>query len=131
MDEYMGKMKAVMYLDETASDLQRTALAAIFGALFGAMFGSMAGPKAASIEYLRQKDNFSVKIPGTLDAAVEPLTGADGKTPRILHAPMGFADELQVAVSLRHKYEGADLDSWDYEAGRNGFFADFEFTSGS
>jgi hypothetical protein len=36
-----------------------------------------------------------------------------------------------MAVSLRHKYEDADLDSWEYEAGRNGFFADFEYTSGS
>lgn len=131
MKENMGKFKGVMYLDETASEPQRKALAEIFSSRFGAMFGSMAGPKSVAIEYVRQKDNFSAKIPGTLDIAVKPFEGMGGKTPRILHPPMGFADEVSVALSLRHTYEDADLDSWEYEAGRNGFFADFEYTSGS
>jgi hypothetical protein len=44
---------------------------------------------------------------------------------------MGFVDEILVALSVRHKYEDADLDSWECDAGRNGFFADFEYASGT
>jgi hypothetical protein len=131
MGENMGKMKGVMYLDEAASKAQRAALAEIFTSRFGAMFGSVVGPKAVPIEYSRQGDGLSAKIPEILDIAIKPFEGMGGKTPRILHAPMGFVDDISVAVSVRHKYQDADLDAWEYEAGRNGFFADFEYTSPS
>jgi hypothetical protein len=122
MGENIGKMKGVMYLDETASEAQRVALAEIFTARFGAMFGSVVGPKG---------DSFSTKIPEILDIAIKPLEGMGGATPRILHAPMAFVDDISVAVSVHHKYADGDLASWEYDAGRNGFFADFEYTSGS
>lgn len=131
MGENMGKMKGVMYVDGAASEAQRAALAEIFTSRFGAMFGRVVGPKAVSIEYRRQGDSFSARIPDILDIAIKPFEGMDGKTPRILHAPMGFVDEISVAVSDHHRYNDADLESWEYEAGRNAFFADFEYTSGS
>jgi len=128
MVQNVGKFAGALYLDDNDSAAQRDALAKIFTARFGGLFGSMVGPKTVPIEYSRSGDTFSVKIDGVVDAAIEPLKGAGGKTPQISNAPFALVPVLNSGVSLRHEYSDADLGSWSYEGGRNGFFADFDYT---
>lgn len=128
MVKNVGKFAGALYVDEKDSPEQRDALAKIFSTRFGGMFGGMVGPKSVPIQYARVGDSFSVKIDGIVDAAIEPLAGAGGKTPQISNAPFALVPTLNAGVSLRHVYTDADLDSWDYDAGRNGFFAEFDYT---
>jgi hypothetical protein len=130
MGKAMGKFQGAMYLDDSASEEQRKALAQVFSARFGAMFGSMASPKVVSIETTRKGDNFSVKIPKILDAAIEPMKSPDGSVTEIKGAPFAMTSKpLMVAKSVRHKYEDEGLDSWDMGAGRSAFFSKFDYSS--
>jgi len=130
MGEQMGKFKGAMYLEDSANDEQRKALAELFSARFGPMFGSMAGPKVVSIETTRKGDNYSVKIPKILDFAIEPMKSPDGSVSKISDAPFAMTSEpLMVAKSVRHKYEDEGLDAWDMGAGRSAFFSTFNYAS--
>lgn len=121
--------RGAMYLDERATTEQQQALQAIYSGRFGATFSEMAGPKAVAIAFAHEGDTYSVRIPGVLDAAIEPLRGPKGTATKIAHMPFSMVDPVSAGRSLHHKYNDADLGEWDYPAGRNGFFAPFEYTS--
>ena len=92
----------------------------------------MKGPKAAAIAYTREGNTFSVMIPGVLDAAIEPLKGPRGALTSLHHVPFGgLVEPVMAGKSLRHSYSDADFDSWEYDAGRNGFFGAFAYASNS
>jgi hypothetical protein len=122
--------RGAMYLDERATTEQQQALQAIYSGLFGAMFSEMTGPKAVAIAFAREGDTYSVRIPDVLAAAIEPLRGPKGNATKIAHMPLGVVDPVSTGRSLHHRYKDADLGEWDYPAGRNGFFAPFEYAGG-
>lgn len=130
MGEQLGKLKGAMYLDKSASAEQQKALAGLFSSRFGAMFGNMANPKTVSMDYSQDGNNYSVKIPKILDAAIEPVKGPDGSVPEIKGAPFGMTTApLMVSQSVRHKYQDEGLDSWDMGAGRSAFYSTFAYSS--
>ena len=130
MSEHLGKMRGVLYVDETGTAEQREALASFFTEMFAPFMAEMKGPKAAAIEYAHEGDTFSVMIPDILDAAIEPLKGPRGEQTALHHVPFGgLVEPVMAGKSLRHTYSDADLDSWEYDAGRNGFFGAFEYAS--
>lgn len=130
MSAHLGKMRGVLYVDEQGTPEQRQALSGVFSGLFAPFMAKMEGPKAASITYAREGDTFSVMIPDILDAAIEPLKGPRGNQTALHHVPFGgFVDPVMAGISLRHSYSDADLDSWKYDARRNGFFGAFVYES--
>lgn len=130
MSEHLGKMRGVLYVDEKGTPEQRQALSGVFGRLFAPFMAEMKGPKPAAIAYAREGDTFSVMIPEVLDAAIEPLKGPRGGQTALHHVPFGgLVEPVMAGKSLRHTYSDADLDSWEYDAGRNGFFGAFEYAS--
>lgn len=130
MEKNVGQMKGMLYLDHNANPEQKKALDTIFRTQFGGFFGVLPDAKVVSITFTREADNFRVQIPDILDAAIEPLPGMPGKTTQIHHQPFGaLADPVSVARSKHHRYSDPDLDSWEFPAGRNGFFAEFKYGS--
>lgn len=123
----VGKLNfARFYVDESVSDAQAEALAAIARKIFGTFVDGASRISAnekihrTRIDVMVAHDHRAVKIPGVLDLRIEPLKGGDGKTPMTVanhsFSTIGLGDP-EVWRSKTYKFTG-DTTAWDY-SGRN------------
>ncbi|HEY5609563.1 MAG TPA: DUF1326 domain-containing protein [Thermoanaerobaculia bacterium] len=123
----VGKLNfARLYVDESASEAQAEALAALARKIFGAFvegserISSNEKVQRAKLDVVIETDRHRIKIPGVLDLEIEPLRGGDGKTPMAVKnhtfSAFGMGDP-EVWRSKTYTFKG-DTTAWDY-SGRN------------
>ena len=128
-----GNWTGAPYLDERASPEQRKALGAIFGGAAGGPLGAVAPlitkhlePRFVPIAIETHGKRRSAKIPGILDATVEPVPGAPAGTSVVKRNAHPFFPETIQAYGVRTTYTDHDF-RWD-NTGRNGDIAAFRWT---
>jgi len=130
-----GNWKVVLYLDERASEEQRTALTAIFGGQEGGLFaslaplvGEVAGVVPSCIVFEKKNGDRRIRVGDVLEMEVEQLREeSDDDAAFITDAPfMAVPQGLRQGRSKALRYSGV----WNFEtSGRNGFINEFRYES--
>ena len=114
--------RIVLYID--APENQRTVARALASALFGD-FGSIQDVRASRIELTKEQDKRTLTFDGgrTFSALVEPVLGADGRTPvRIVNALTPWLPTIMQGRTVQGEYRDGDLSFTLRNS--NGFFND-------
>jgi len=126
-----GGWTAALYLDQRASEPQREALGLIFTGRAGGrlgrlamLIGTLVGVRAVPFERRVEGKTRSLRIPETLDFAVETAAGRrEGEGISIGNPYHATADVLVLAQAARNHYRDFGL-AWD-NSGRNGYLSTF------
>lgn len=120
--DFLGGMdKAVLYLDEAASEEQRSELEAIFQGKRGGVWEGVAGMIA---EFLPSKtvtvdvtggDSPRVKVGDLIDITLERMRTEDGKQAVVVNAPIaaGFAVDTMELATAAGTASDPDLRAWE------------------
>lgn len=130
------KWLASLYLDERATEAQRTALESIFTGKSGGhpavlvgFFERFVGIKSVTIEYRAQGKERAVRIPGLISADVAAIAGQEGGDATIKGHPLCLAPGEPFVVA-RSKAVTLTDDDWNWQfGGRAGGYSAFHYHS--
>ncbi len=130
-----GKWKAAAYIDEKASEAQKSALLTIFSgqagghpAVLASFVGELLGTRSVPMDYQGIGKNRSLRIPGIVDAELEALAGQDGKPITIENHPLCVAPGEPATVARSKHFRLSDY-GYDWKlSGRNGYLSDFSYS---
>ncbi|HLY58878.1 MAG TPA: DUF1326 domain-containing protein [Stellaceae bacterium] len=130
-----NKWKAAAYIDDKASEAQKSALLTIFSgqagghpAVLASFIGEHLGTKSVPMHYLGTGKNSSLKIPGIVDAELEALEGQDGKPITIENHPVCIAPGEPAIVARSKHFRLSDY-GYDWSlSGRNGYLSNFSYS---
>jgi hypothetical protein len=128
-----GKWTVGLYIDERASDAAYDALVEILSGKAGGPTGwfpimttSFLGAKRVPIEFEREGKGWRVAIPKIIDAAIEPIEGADGEGPTVVkNTKYWMASDVTVCRSTRSRFRDWGR-NWDL-TDRSGEYASVEW----
>jgi hypothetical protein len=131
-----GKWKVAAYIDQKASEAQKSALLTIFSgqagghpAVLASFVGEFIGTKIVPMQYEGSGRNRTLKIPGIVDAELEALEGQDGKPITIENHPLCVAPREPATVARSKHFQLSDY-GYDWKlSGRNGYLSNFTYTS--
>jgi hypothetical protein len=128
------KWKVAVYVDDRASDEQKTSLLKIFGgqagghpAMLASFIGEMLGVKSAAIDFEKQGKNYVVKIRDVSETELEPLVGPSGGDVTVSNHLLAVSpgQPVVVARSKRSRIKDYDWD-WNFD-GRQCMYAPFAY----
>ena len=131
-----GKWKVAAYIDQKASEAQKSALLTIFSgqagghpAVLASFVGEFLGTKIVPMQYEGSGRNRTLKIPGIVDAELEALEGQDGKPITIENHPLCVAPGEPATVARSKHFQLSDY-GYDWKlSGRNGYLSNFSYSS--
>lgn len=131
-----GKWKVATYIDQAASEPQKSALQAIFSgqagghpAVLASFVGESLGTKSVPMQYEGSGKNRTLKIPGIVDADLETLDGQDGKPITIENHPLCVAPGVPATVARSRHFQLSDY-GYDWKlSGRNGYLSNFSYSN--
>jgi hypothetical protein len=131
-----SKWKVAAYIDEKASEAQKSALLTIFSgqagghpAVLASFVGEFLGTKTVPMNYQGSGRNRSLAIPGIVDAELEALEGQDGKPITIENHPLCVAPGEPATVARSKHFQLSDY-GYDWKmSGRNGYLSNFSYSS--
>jgi hypothetical protein len=136
-DMGLGNWQAALYMDEKASDAQKTALTQIFGGQAGgqpaglaAAVGKVLGVSSKKMDYQANGKKRSLEIAGVAKAEIEAIEGLDGAEVTIANNPSGVAPGYPAvqAKSKQLSYHDYGM-NWEI-SGKNGFYSPFAYQAG-
>ncbi len=130
-----SKWKVAAYIDEKASEAQKSALLTIFSgqagghpAVLASFVGEFLGTKTVPMHYEGSGRNRSLAIPGIVDAELEALEGQDGKPITIENHPLCVAPGEPATVARSKHFQLSDY-GYDWKmSGRNGYLSNFSYS---
>ncbi len=135
---HMAKVQwsAALYFDDTASEAQGQALAAIFSgqagghpARLGSHIGEVLGAGPASIEFDSNGKRTSMKIAGIADVAIVAASGQGDAEIAVDNHPLAIAPGFAAVVARSEHFSYNDHGmSWEL-AEKNGLYSPFEYAS--
>ncbi len=135
---HMAKVQwsAALYFDDTASEAQGQALAAIFSgqagghpARLGSHIGEVLGAGPASIEFDSNGKRTSMKIAGIADVAIVAAGGQGDAEIAVDNHPLAIAPGFAAVVARSEHFSYNDHGmSWEL-AEKNGLYSPFEYAS--
>jgi hypothetical protein len=127
--------KAALYLDDTASEAQETALTQIFSGQAGGHFarlgthiGEVLGIKSAGMTYEAEGKKRRLRIADIAEAEIQALTGQGEEEITVNNHPLCVAPGYPAVVSksARFTYRDHGL-AWELSE-KNGFYSPFRYT---
>ena len=132
-----GEWIGGLVVDPSASDEQVSAIAAICGpdvgdgpGNFAPLISDFRGVERHPVEFVKNGNQVSVKIPGMLDQAVEGVSSltAEGECVAIDNTFHPVNNRLNLASAVRNVIKAFGIE-WEDNSGRtNGHFAAFDWT---
>lgn len=130
-----GNWQVVLYLDESGSESQRDALAAIFSgkagghpAVLAPLIAEVLGVETVPIDYRRDERGVRLNVGQTAGTRVTANEGTDGTPVTVHNHPFAVAPGepavLATSESLHHKAYGLELDT----AKRTAAYSAFSYT---
>jgi hypothetical protein len=126
--------KAALYLDDTASEAQETALTQIFSGQAGGHFarlgthiGEVLGIKSAGMTYEAEGKKRRLRIADIAEAEIQALTGQGEEEITVNNHPLCVAPGYPAVVSksARFTYRDHGL-AWELSE-KNGFYSPFRY----
>jgi len=131
-----GKWKAAAYIDQAASEPQKSALLTIFSgqagghpAVLASFVGELLGTKTVPMQYEGVGKSRTLKIPGIVEAELETVEGQDGKPITIENHPLCVAPGVPATVARSRHFRLSDY-GYDWKlSGRNGYLSNFTYSN--
>lgn len=120
-DFFGGIDKALVYLDESSSEEQRTEIEAIIQGKRGGVWEGIAGmiteflPSKVSAVEVTGGDNPRVKVDGVVDITMARLKAEDGTQTVVMNSPLaaGFAVDTLELANATGRVSDPDLRQWE------------------
>jgi hypothetical protein len=128
MEANAGKLKGVLYTSDTATPAEREAIAGLLHVMMDDGFATL-DERTAPIRITRHGDVHDLTVGTVAHLHIHGIKGPNGKTTRIVNAPSPYAFPVMSCALADVDTYNDGTTSWSF-TGRNGFFADFDLSSG-